>query len=330
MKTRSYQAHLITILGSLSLSLGVLATLWHQNQIRIEDFLTQWHQTDKGLLILVIVLSAAFHVFVGSHKLWCVINALSPGMTYAETLRIRLGVGPLRVLVPLDAGEFLNVFYLWRQKNMSLGRATGAATFDRGLNLLGAFFWLFVGWILLPQSWPSHWPSGYRWPLTGLGVLIYLIGFFCTSLHTLSIRLASKIHVRIGGFLDGVLSPFQELDWRRKLFFSCYALFFQIRPLIVCWLLFKVYGVYVTFVSVLAYGSLTIVATHVPGFVQGLGLREAILLYLFEGQASDETLLGVGILMTLSVHVIPMLLGLPWMMWFLKRLRSTAGWHKTG
>ena len=318
---RAVKRHLFGLLGSLCLSAAVLAVLWHHTEIRFDTFVAQWNEANKSILIALFVLSATFHIFVGAHKLWCVLRSLSLNIKYIEALCIRLGVGPLRVLVPLDAGEFLNVFYLWRHKGMPVGRATGAAAFDRGLNMLGSFFWLFLGLGILPQAWPSSW-SAWRLPAAGLAIIIYFVGFFCTPLHDFTVTFAARIHPKMGRFLGGILAPFKEFDWKRKLFFSGYALLFQTRPLLVYWFLFKAYGISMALSKVVAYGSLAVVGAHLPGFVIGLGPREAFTVSLFKGQAPDEVLLGVGILLTLSVHLIPMLLGLPWMMWFLRRLKG--------
>jgi len=322
-RRRSLKRHLLTLLGSLFLSAAVLAALWHHSQIRFDMFVAKWTEADKSILGALIVLSAAFHIFVGAHKLWCILRSLSLKIAYVEALRIRLGVGPLRVLVPLDGGELLNVAYFWRHKRMPVGRAAGAAAFDRGLNVMGSFFWLFLGLSILPDAWPSQWSPAWRLPAALLAVAAYFIGLFCLPLHELAISVAGKLHPKLARFLAGVLAPFREFDWRKKLFFSAYALFFQVRPLAVYWFLFKAYGVTMEGVKILAYGSLAGIGAHLPGFLVGLGPREAFTVALFRGQAPDEVLLGVGILLTFTVHIIPMLLGLPWMMWFLRRLRQT-------
>lgn len=313
----SMRRHLIGLAVSIALSAGILAILWLYNGVRFDRLLIEWNRAEKGILAAVIVLSAAFHVFVGAHKLWFVLRSMGLLITYRETLLVRLGAGPLRVFVPLKAGEFLNILYFWYHKRMPFGRASGASVFDRGLNLIGAAFWLMIGLVLLPETWPSAW----RMPLIAGVIAAYLVLFFCTPLHGLLVRLARPVHPKVGRLVEGMLAPFREFSGPRKLVFTAYALVFQLRPLIVCYFLFRAYGVSLDPVRVLAYGSLAIFAAHVPGFIVGMGPREAVIVTMFASNAPAETLLSIGLLLTFSVHVIPMLLGLPWMTWFLRHLR---------
>jgi hypothetical protein len=65
-------------------------------------------------------------------------------------------------------------------------------------------------------------------------------------------------------------------------------------------------------------------AGHTPGTFVGMGPREWALTEMFASSAPKGIVLTVGLLLTLTVHIIPMLLGLPWVSWFLRRL-ATVG-----
>jgi len=145
------QRHAVGLALSLAVSAATIAFLWLWKGIRLDALVSEWNRADKWILAAVIVLSAAFHIFVGAHKQWCVLRAMGVDFSYGDALRLRLGTGPLRVLVPLEAGELVNIVFFWRHKQMRFGRATGAMVFDRGLNLIGASFWLMVGLALLPD-----------------------------------------------------------------------------------------------------------------------------------------------------------------------------------
>ncbi len=334
---RSFRRRLATVGVSLALSVGILATLWFYKGVHFDRFLDQWRKADKVILATVIVLSAAFHIFVGAHKLWCIVRALGLDMTYLEMLWVRLGAGPLRAFIP-KVGEFVNVVYLWRRKRMPFGRASGATAFDKGLNLFGAIFWFLVSLAMLPGAWVEGWTTHWAipvWPGVTLRIplretlfagmiCLYLLFFFCTPMHALMIRLGRKVHPKIGRLAEGVLAPFCEFSLPRKLFFSVYALFFQLRTLVVCYFLFLAFGVSSVpdIPHLVAYTSVAIFAAHLGGLA-GMGPREAVIVTLFASYAPEhpEKLLSIGLMLTFSVHVIPMLLGLPWMMWFLGHLR---------
>ena len=69
----------------------------------------------------------------------------------------------------------------------------------------------------------------------------------------------------------------------------------------------------------IAFVSIAQFAGHLPSVV-GLGPREASFIVLFSGAAAPDILLSIGFMMTLAINVVPMLIGLPWVPWFLRRL----------
>ncbi len=323
--------HVAMFALSLALSGVILAFLWYYKGVRFDALASEWHRAAKGPLVATILASAAFHVFVGAHKLASVLRAMGVDIGYREVLLVRLGGGPLRVLVPLKAGEMLNVVYFWRHKRMPFGRASGAAVFDRGLNILGAVIWLAVGLALLPEAWPETWPR--TWAVPGLAwevpvkatlflgaAALYIVFFFCTPIHGWAIRLAGRVHPKIGRLAEGMLAPLREFSFGRKVFFTVYGVVFQLRPLLVCMFLFRVYGVHPDLVTVIAYMSVAVIAAHLPGFIAGMGPRETAMVTLFAGLAPAATLFSIGLLQTFTVHIIPMLVGLPWSAWFVRRL----------
>jgi hypothetical protein len=322
LKGRSVWRHVLGAALGLVISLAMLAVLWFYKGIRVDALRQAWDQADKMILLVTIVLSAAFHHFLGAHKQWCVLRAMGVDIPYVEALFLRLGSGPLRNLVPLEAGELVNIVYFWRHKQMRFGRASGAMIFDRGLNIIGTSFWLLVGLIALADV-------GREWQallLIGAGAA-YGVFFFFTPLHDLVVRMAGRLVPKAGRFFEGVLAPFREFSVRQKFFFMAYGAFFQLRSLAVCYCLFRAYGVAPTLAHTVGYVPMAVLAGHMPGVVMGAGPREAAIMFLFADYASAEVLGSVGALMTLSVHAIPIFLGIPWVWWVLKRLakKETPG-----
>ncbi len=339
LKGRSLWRHALATLAGLVLSLAILAYLLLSMVFKTGDprvWLTQaesvgqamalladfWRevlerlvQANGTILLSTIVLSAAFHHFIGAHKQWCVLRAMQVDITYIEALWLRLGSGPLRTLVPLEAGELVNIVYFWRHKKMPFGRASGAMIFDRGLNIIGTSVWLLVGLILLADV-ANEWRALL---LIGAGTA-YGLFFFFTPLHDWVVRTATRILPKAGRFVEGVLAPFREFSVRQKFFFMAYGAFFQLRPLAVCYLLFRAFGVSPSPAHSIGYTSLAVMAGHTPGVFMGSGPRESAISFFFAGYATDDVLFSVGVLMTLTVHAIPVFLGIPWVWWVLKRL----------
>ena len=315
LKGRRILRHAVGLALSLAVSAAMIAFLWFYKGIHLDALVSEWNRADKWILAAVIVLSAAFHIFIGAHKMWMVLRTMRVNIGYGEALQVRLGGGPLKTVVPLEAGELINVLYFWHHKKMPFGRASGAMIFDRGLNLIGTSLWLLVGLILLADL-GSEWQTVL---LIGAGAA-YGLFFFFTPLHNLLVRVASRLMPKLGRFFEGILAPFREFTVGQKLFFMAYGAFFQIRSLVVCYCLFWAYGVEVDIRHAIGYTAMAVLAGHMPGVVMGAGPREAAIVELFSAYAPADVLLSVGLLMTLSVHAIPIFLGIPWVAWFLKRL----------
>lgn len=286
-------------------------------QLRWPDLRAAWDGADQPLLLLIGVLSVTWHVLLGAHKLQLVLGRLGVAISLGDAVRLRLGEGPLRMVLPLRGGELLTVLFFWRDRKMPLADAAGALAFDRGLNLLGLSLWLLVGLLLLPDLPALHRLLGAVALVGGGGLLL-----FVTPLQRLLIRAAEALHGRLGCFVAGFLSPFVRLSPGWKLTLAGYGVLFTMRPLLVCWALFLAHGVVLAAGPTLAYGALSVLAGTLPGPLLGIGPREGAVAMLFAGQvpAGSAVPLAVGLLLSVAVHLLPMTVGLPWAGWFLRRV----------
>jgi len=82
----------------------------------------------------------------------------------------------------------------------------------------------------------------------------------------------------------------------------------------------------------LASGSVVVAFSNVPGPQLGAGFRETALTLLFKdclkqsngmagGGGGVETLVAIGLLMAVSIHIVPAFFGLPFLPRFLSALR---------
>lgn len=304
-------------LAGLALSVGVLWWLGRHLQLHLHDLRAAWAAADHTLLALAVVFSVAWHVLVGAHKLKLVLDSMGAPMTYADAVRLRLGEGPARMLLPVRGGELLTVVYFWRRQRLSLAAAAGALAFDRGLNFAGLLLWTLVGALLLPSSLGAGGAAG-----AAVVGACYLTFVFCPPLQDALMAVAARIHRRAGAAARGALRPWRELSAGRKLALSAYGVVFVLRPLAVCWLLFAAHGVVVGLAQILTYGSLSVLAGTLPGPLMGIGPREGAVALLFAGLAppGSGVPLAVGLLLSLSVHVLPFAAGAPWAPWLLRRI----------
>lgn len=312
---------LLALLG-LALSAGILALVFDTLELSWSDLLAAWGAADQGLVATAVLCSVAWHVLLGAHKLYLILRAMGANPRYWELARLRLGEGPLRLLLPLRGGELFTVAFFHQHQRMPLGAASGALVFDRSLNLLGTAVWLLTGLLLLPAASPS---SARTVTSVALLVGLYLALTLATPLHQALTRLAARLHQRAGNFARGLLSPWRDLSAGRKLLLAGYGVLFSARPPAVCAMMLAAHGLWPGPGPVLAYTALALLAGALPGPILGLGPREGVLALALAAHAPTASAapLSVALLTTLAVHLLPMALGAPYVPWLLRHLKKT-------
>jgi len=299
----------------VTVSVAVLAVLARSLDLRASGVLEALSGARPELVLAALGWSLGVQVVLGSDKLRRVLAAAGCRVGFAETVAVRMGVGPLRLLLPGRAGGLLVGVYFWRLHGLSAGRASGVLAFDRALNLFGTLVWLGAGLL---------WLLGGRSPMTLVAVAAGLAGvllvFFSGQLHRRAPAWAGVLHPRIGRFVGETLAPIAEISPSHRAGLLAYGVVYQSAPFVICALLFAALGVSVEPAAVVAFTSAASLAGHVPGPLAGIGPREAALVGLFSGAAPAELLLGVGLLLSLLVQVVPKLVGAPLLPWFLARV----------
>ena len=311
---REQKKKILWLLAALGASACIYTALFKVSGMDLAGIARVWSGADWVFLSGVLVFSIAVHALMGADKLRRVLASVGMDLPYKEVLKIRLGAGPLWALMPVDAGEVLNIIFFRRYKKMAVGDASGACLFDRGLNFLGTVFWLMMGLVFISQEPGRTGPKAMAAVLTGAAYFLFL---FASPLHSFIISLGGRMHSKIGDFAEGVFGPFSKCSAGQKIFFCMYGIIFQSRPLIVCYFLLSALGIHAGPGEIMAFTTLAMLAGHLPA-AGGVGPREAAIVVLFAGQAPAGTLLAVGAAMSLFVHILPMLAGIPWAPWFLR------------
>jgi hypothetical protein len=314
---------------ALILSATSLLALWFGNRIQLSDVRRAWEAADQRTVLLVLIFSCTFHVFIGGHKLYYVLRLMGSPISLGEALKLRLGAGPVRFVLPVNLGEVVQLFYLSSQRHLSVGKASGFTVFDKAINLFGSFFWLlFALGLIMANSGHDNRLGSFQSQLLFLLLfaIAYFVILFFTPLHRKALVLSRCLPTRLAVFLQAFLSPVIEINPSRKLLLIAYGIIFQTRPLIVFAVLLKAFDVSISLGQILAYGNLILLAGAIPGPISGIGPREAAVVELLKSQGNSPALLmNIGILMTLCGNLIPMFIGLPLTPWFLRRIRLQHG-----
>ena len=117
---------------------------------------------------------------------------------------------------------------------------------------------------------------------------------------------------------------------QRKVLLLAYGAAFQLRPLLVCYLLMWAFQASFLAIppvpAVLAWGSVVVACSNVPYLQWGTGARESALIAFFSSFVAPglagEVLIAIGILMAVAIHVVPAVIGLPVLGSFLGTLET--------
>jgi len=305
-------------LAALLLSLVLLPLIYYIAGVDLERLRVEWRSADGGLLVTALVIAVLTHVLMGGYKWWLVLRGIGVPITMMEAFRIRLGEGPLRLLIPLKGGELVTILFFHRAKDLPLGNATGALAFDRSLSMMASVTWLLVGIGLTPAL-------GTAMNMAAVGAVLAGAMVFLTSasLQGWLLRLSERLLPgKVGRFVAGALSPWRSMALRRKLGLYAYCLIYVSRPMVICHLIAAAFGLILTLPRLLIYTTLSIFAGMIPGPLLGIGPREAAMQALVGADLppGSGVPLSIGFMLTVCVYLVPYLAGVPWVPWFLRRI----------
>lgn len=304
------------ILAILAAKVGVRLEAPPDERTSLIDLLRHVHWP---ILLGTFAFSVFWHTVVGADKWWRILRAMGADVPWSEVFRVRLGSDPIRFTAPFKTGEIVNAAYFARLESFGFSRAAGSIAFDKAINFFGTLVWLYVG-IAAMSEVP---PAGHILLHTGMGAVVVVL-LAVRPLREMLRRIAGRAHAKVGRLIAGILAGFEEFTLRQKIMFLVYGIVFQLRPLIVCYLLFAALNPrgMPSPQEFLAFGSVAVLMSNIPLTVAGIGPREATIMALFAPYGSQLTLLSVGVLMSFSIHVAPAIVGIPFMFGLLRALAS--------
>ena len=312
------------------ISIAVLLVLFWKTGTKVGDIGNSLRQVNLFILGLTFLISATIHILFGAYKWYLILEGIGCDTTYGEVLFVRMGSDPVRFIMPFKTGELSNIAYFWRVGKLPFARSASWILFDKALNIGGTFLWLVVGLLAVTIS-KAMGQVNVKYVAIGsslvvVSVLAFIVPMISRKARNLLRGIAAALHKKLGRIVEELLSTFEGIRPGRKALLLVYGILFQLRPLIVCYLLIRAFGSHFSAIPsipvVLAWGSVVVAFSNVPSTLWGMGPRETALVGLFGGYAPDAVLISIGLLMAISIHVVPAFFGLPVLENFLATLGS--------
>jgi len=286
----------------LTLAVTTVFFVFFWRRIDISATIVSIKNADISFLIVAIATSFIMTVVLAPLQWKFLLEAFNCHIGFWESLFIKLSVTPLKGLFPLKSGELFRCGYLHQRHGTPMIQSLKAVAVNLTLNLIllvifsavGAvvnrkqvFLYRFVlaaimlGIIMIAVV--AHWYILHKnyYGKKFFDKIIYTIVFFQSSQTTLIAKIV-------------ILSLAIELSELIAFFWICRSLQLNVSFSLILFLL-----------------PLAIIIANLPVAIFGLGTREAAILFMFFGIASQEKLLGCSLVYFCACYLLPAFIGLP-------------------
>jgi len=278
--------------------------------------------SDPGLVALAILVSLVANTLIGADKWRRILHGMGCWLSFREALFIRLGCAPIRFTFPAKSGELFKAIYVQQNQGLPFLRGASSLVVDKLLNMWGMLFFLFVGIPFLGEKVPMS--------AVVLPVLFVVLPMLLWMLRRHVYAVLGKLHGRVRSLAEQLLSAFEEMSTARKIGLFAYSVLFQVSELVTSYILAYAVGIEpsVEFRHMFIIVPIVVVLASAPWAISGIGVREPSIagLFYFYGYGPLEKSMAVGILVSAVEYVCPILVGLPFMPLFLKKI--DIAWRK--
>jgi uncharacterized membrane protein YbhN (UPF0104 family) len=306
---------------ALAVTVGIFVVLLLK--IPVRDVADALHGARAGPLLGAVAMSIVIKVFMGADKWRRILTALSCRVSLGEATFVRTATGPLR-LTPGKVGTLLAAVYLWRHQRFPFAKGVSSLLLERLQNLAALLAFIVFGPMVFHVRAPAqvdHLSSSRT--LLASAICVASLGAVYALRRPLY-GLVARINVKLAVVIRDLASCFHEIHPARQAGLLLYAAAAQAGELTMGYLIFRGVGVSAPFGTVFVGLALMVIAGNIPVSLLGFGIRELTVVYLFQSYGAEPELLAVGILISVIGYVLPVVIGLPLLGLFVRRLADST------
>jgi len=266
-------------------------------------------------LLLAIAISFLANIFLAADKWRRIMKTLGAQLSFKEVFFVVLSAKPMKFILPFKLGEVIKVLYIVKKGYLQFDKSFASVLFDKVLDIIGCLLLLCFGLIF----------SIFKFPIEAILPLGSGLIFFRTrGKNSVSLNFFKRLRQEIAKFIKQIIKSLNEISLAKKIKFLIYSIFIQISPLINVYILFRAFDINIPFCSILLFMPIVVLISSLPITLSGLGVRESMLLFLFITYGPKETLLSVGILLSFVEYILPAILGLFFLRFFIERIQEVS------
>lgn len=244
---------------------------------------------------IFLVLNSIFFSFRWQQTL----NIIGYSISFKKALILSMASYPISKITPLNSGDLARAYFLKNQ--ISISKNSGAIVMERLFDFLILALFAIIGGITVQNIYSI---------ITGVTVGIAIFGLLLLG-QKIKLRKKGQIYDRIRNFLQ----VFKNVQYKPKNII--YILFFTILIwfdiMIYIKLVFFILGYNIPLFLIMALQPLVILLAIVPITLSGIGSREMVMIFLYQGLAPDPIILSVGLTFSMVAVIILSIIGLPFL-----------------
>jgi len=219
-------------------------------------------------------------------------------LQFRKALFLNLSSFPIRVLMPMRAGELVQALYFKKMKNFPLKKGIMVVLTMAIFDFFALFFYISLGFIFLRLNISEF----------GTWKLILFIIIFLTLLFILIIK--KTYFSKICKTFEALLNKLKQVNFIKIVYLFFNSVVWYLLTLLTCSLVFKALNISIPFTEIIFFIPLVFILTKIPITISGFGAREALIIYFFSGYAAAESLFSAGLLISFVLHIIPSIIGI--------------------
>lgn len=242
----------------------------------------------------VIVVCLFNGYFVSALRWKFILGSIGCNLSLKDACFIKVSSSPIIGAVPLKIGEISRVMYLKKINGIDPENAVSSIFAEYCLNIVTLVFIVFVGLLLGLIS-------------GSCSISLSRQSFFLCSAQLSEYFSKNK---KIAAFKQGVSKCFNNRDIFKNKSVLIASFCFGVLEVSGFYFLAKSLGIKIPFHSVLLSLPIIIIGSSLPLTFLGLGIREGMVVLLFQEYGPVQDLLALGMLYSFAEHLLPMFIGL--------------------